>query len=556
MITRTPPQMAWVARSTFVPNLSTADHRVSPPRIEIPRQYNAAHDLVERNLRAGRGTKTAYIDDFGVYTYASLAERVNRCAYALRGLGILPEQRVLLALQDTVDFPTTFLGSIKAGIVPVAVNTMLQSVDYELLLVDSRACALAVSASLLPLFEPLMPRVPTLKHVIVSKGDHATFLSLDALLGASSARFEPCPSSADDPCFWLYSSGSTGAPKGTVHAQASLIQTAELYARPILGLTEHDLVFSAAKLFFAYGLGNALTFPLATGATTVLMAERPTPEAVFRRLVEFRPTIFCGVPTLYAALLAFQNAPEREVLRLRVCVSAGECLPAHIGEEWSRRFGADILDGLGSTEMLHIFLSNRRGEVEYGTSGRAVPGYELRLIDEHGHPVAEGEIGELQVSGPTSAIHYWNNREKTRQTFHGPWTRTGDKYSRNARGHYVHAGRTDDMLKVGGIYVSPIEVESALISHPAVLETAVIGQADEAGLVKPLAFVVLRGGFVGTPHLAAELQEHVRARLAHYKYPRWIEFCAELPKTATGKVQRFKLRELSAARAACTAHRE
>ena len=537
-----------------MPDLSTADHRVSPPRIEIPRQYNAAHDLIEHNLRAGRGARPAYVDDFGIYSYAALAERVNRCAHALTRLGLLPEQRVLLALSDTVDFPTVFLGSIKAGLVPVPINTMLQSPDYEFVLKDSRASALVVSGNLLPLFGPLLPRQSNLRHVIVSRGESAGFWHLDALLAASSASFEPYPSCADEPCFWLYSSGSTGAPKGTIHAHASLIQTAELYARPILALTEEDVIFSAAKLFFAYGLGNALTFPLAAGATTVLMAERPTPEAVFRRLAHHRPTVFCGVPTLYAAMLAFPDAPAPESFRLRTCISAGECLPAHIGEQWVKRFGTDILDGLGSTEMLHIFLSNRRGDVEYGTTGTPVPGYDLRLLDEQGQPVADGEIGELQVSGPTGAIHYWNNREKTRQTFHGPWTRTGDKYYRNTRGRYVHAGRTDDMLKVGGIYVSPIEVESALISHPAVLETAVIGQADEAGLVKPLAFVVLKGDLVGNPTLAAELQQHVRAQLAHYKYPRWIEFCSELPKTATGKLQRFKLRELCDARRAATPH--
>jgi benzoate-CoA ligase len=528
--------------------LSSVDRSSSPPKVGIPRRYNAAYDLIERNLLAGRADKLAYIDDQGEYTYRALAERVDRCAAALRGLGLEPEQRVLLCLTDTIDFPTVFLGCIKAGIVPVAVNTMLKTQEYEHLLADSRAQAAVVSESLYPVLQPALAGSGA-RHILISQGQLPGTRSLARLLGETpQGRVAPQETSADEPCFWLYSSGSTGTPKGTVHAHASLIQTAELYARPILGLSEQDVIFSAAKLFFAYGLGNALTFPLATGATTVLMAERPTPEITFRRLVDSRPTIFCGVPTLYAALLAFQDAPQRGALRLRVCVSAGECLPAHIGEEWSRRFGATILDGLGSTEMLHIFLSNRIGEVEYGTTGAAVPGYELRLIDEQGHPVVEGEIGELQVSGPTSAIHYWNNREKTRQTFHGPWTRTGDKYFRNARGHYVHAGRTDDMLKVGGIYVSPVEVESALISHRAVLETAVVGQADESGLVKPLAFVVLKSGFAATPHLAAELQQHVRAQLAHYKYPRWIEFCAELPKTATGKVQRFKLRELCATR--------
>lgn len=524
--------------------LSSADHRTSPPRLTIPKRYNAAHDLIERNLESGRGPKLAYIDDYGNYSYAELAERAKRCANALLGLGLQPEQRVLLCLTDTIDFPTAFLGSILSGMVPVAVNTLLQAEDYAYLINDCRARALIVSANALAVLQPVLHRAETLKHIIVSKPERPAFPSFDSLLESASASFQTYSSSPDAPCFWLYSSGSTGAPKGTIHAQASLIQTAELYVRPILGLTDQDVIFSAAKLFFAYGLGNALTFPLAVGAAAILMAERPTPEAVFARLIRHRPTVFCGVPTLYAALLASANLPERSALRLRACISAGECLPEKIGKEWSSRFGVDILDGLGSTEMLHIFLSNRLGEVEYGTTGSPVPGYDLRLLDEHDAPVSDGEIGELQVSGPTSAIQYWNNRERTRQTFYGPWTRTGDKYYRNPWGRYVHAGRADDMLKVGGIYVSPVEVESALVSHSAVMEAAVVAQADDAGLIKPLAFVVPMPGIAPTPELASELQRHVRVHLAHYKYPRWIEFCTELPKTATGKVQRFKLREL------------
>ena len=297
-------------------------------------------------------------------------------------------------------------------------------------------------------------------------------------------------------------------------------------------------------MFFAYGLGNALTFPLAFGATAVLMAERPTPAAVYARLRRYRPTLFCAVPTLYAAMLAAADSPSPRELRLRACVSAGECLPPSIGEAWSRRFGVDILDGIGSTEMLHIFLSNRLNDVRYGTTGIAVPGYEVRLLDEEERPVRAGEIGELQVSGPTAAIHYWNNREKTRDAFQGRWTRTGDKYYLNELGRYVHAGRTDDMLKVGGIYVSPVEVENALVSHPEVQEAAVIGREDDAGLVKPLAFVVLREGSAACDALAETLKQHVKARLAPYKYPRWIKFLPELPKTTTGKTQRFRLREM------------
>jgi benzoate-CoA ligase len=532
-----------------VPGLSACDPAVSPPRIDIPRTYNAAYDLIERNLRAGRGAKLAYIDDRGSYTYAQLAERVDRCAAALTALGLEPEQRVLLCLLDGIDFPVAFLGSIKAGIIPVAVNTLLTTQDYAQLLKDSRAHALVVSAALLPVFAPLKGQMPALRHTIVSQGETAGAHSLARLLGEAPAAFAPCETTADDACFWLYSSGSTGAPKGTVHAHASLMLTAQLYGCGVLGLRESDIVFSAAKLFFAYGLGNSLTFPLAVGATTVLMAERSTPEAVFARLVGHGPTVFCGVPTLYAALLAAPCAPQARELRLRACISAGECLPAQIGAHWSQRYGVDILDGLGSTEMLHIFLSNRPGSVRYGTTGSAVPGYELRLVDEAGSPVAAGEIGELQVAGPTAAIGYWNNREKSRHTFQGPWTRTGDKFYRDPHGGYVHAGRTDDMLKVGGIYVSPVEVEAALISHPAVLEAAVVGSEDESGLVKPLAFVVLQAGQAAGAAMAEALKQHVKSLLAPYKYPRRIEFLAELPKTATGKIQRFRLREWVAASA-------
>jgi benzoate-CoA ligase len=522
--------------------LSSADHRVSPPRIDIPRDYNAAHDLIERNLAAGRADKVAYVDDAGTCTYGQLAERVNRFANAIVGLGVQREQRVLLCAADTIDFPTAFLGSIKAGIVPVAVNTLLTTDDYEYMLRDSRAQALIVSKVFLPTFAPLFGRLPDLKHVIVSGGDDDKYISFKRIVADALPTFEPAPTTCDDACFWLYSSGSTGAPKGTVHLQSSMIQTAELYGKPILGIREDDLVFSAAKLFFAYGLGNGLSFPMSVGATTILMAERPTPESVFARLRKHQPSIFYGVPTLYAALLASADLPKRGELKMRVCTSAGEALPADIGRRWTEHFGVEILDGIGSTEMLHIFLSNRPGKVRYGTTGMGIPGYDLRLLDDQGMPVKPGEVGELQVNGPTAAMCYWNNREKTRSTFQGAWTRCGDKYSVDADGYYTYAGRSDDMLKVSGIYVSPIEVESALITHPAVLEAAVIGKPDEEQLVKPVAFVVLKQGQKPTDELAQALQHHVKSRLAPYKYPRWIEFIDELPKTATGKIQRFKLR--------------
>ena len=530
-----------------MPALSAADHSVSPPKIDIPRAYNAAHDLIERNLRAGRAAKVAFHDDQGAYTYGELAERVNRFANAVMGLGLQMEQRVLLCLHDAIDFPAAFLGSIKAGIVPIAVNTLLTAVDYEYMLQDSRARALIVSEPLLPVFTPLLGKLPFLKHVIVSGKNALGHLSFPELLAKSATHFDAAPTTADDMCFWLYSSGSTGAPKGTVHVHASLILTAELYARPILGIQENDVVFSAAKLFFAYGLGNSLSFPMSVGATAVLMAERPTPAAVFARLRKHQPAIFYGVPTLYAGMLASPELPAGSELRLRRCASAGEALPENIGQRWTERFGVEILDGIGSTEMLHIFLSNRPGDVRYGTTGKPVPGYQVRVVDDDGRPVDRGETGELQVSGPTCAALYWNNRGRSRNTFQGQWTRSGDKYTVDADGYYVYAGRSDDMLKVSGMYVSPIEVESALITHEAVLEAAVVGKEDEEKLIKPLAFVVLKPGRAPSPALAEELKQHVKSRLAPYKYPRWFEFVDELPKTATGKIQRFKLRARSSA---------
>jgi benzoate-CoA ligase len=456
------------------------------------------------------------------------------------------EQRVLLCLLDTIDFPALFLGAIRLGAVPIPVNTLLTADDYAYMLRDSRARVAVVSAALFEKVKPALEAQPFLETVVISGGTIDGYPVLDTFMAKASPELKPAPTTCDDAAFWLYSSGSTGAPKGTVHVQSSLLQTAELYARPVLGIRTDDTVFSAAKLFFAYGLGNALTFPLRVGATSVLMAERPTPASVARVLTQHRPTIFYGVPTLYAALLASPDMPKREALALRRCVSAGEALPKDLGERWKARTGTDILDGIGSTEMLHIFISNAPDALRYGTTGKPVPGYEARLVDDKGADVKRGEIGELLVRGPTSAAHYWNNRARSRGTFEGTWTRTGDKYTQDEDGYFIYSGRTDDMLKVGGIYVSPFEVEGALMSHPAVLECAVIGVADENDLIKPKAFVVLKPGERGGPHMADALKEHVKARLAPYKYPRWIEFVADLPKTATGKIQRFKLRQRAA----------
>ena len=510
-----------------------------------PAELNFASHLAA--LNAPRAAKIAYIDDQRHLTYGELAERVARFAGLLRGLGLRREERVLLMLHDTVDWPVAFLGALHAGVVPVAVNTLLTSDDYAYILRHSRSRAVFVSGSLLPVLQAALAQGGTeAEHVIVSQPDGALpagAQAFDALL-AAAPTVPAVRTLCDEIAFWLYSSGSTGKPKGVVHTHGNLWHTAELYAKPVLGIRENDVVFSAAKLFFAYGLGNGLTFPLSVGATTVLMAERPTPQAVFRRLVEHRPSIFYGVPTLYAGMLASPDLPPRDQVALRVCASAGEALPRDIGERFTRHFGCEILDGIGSTEMLHIFLSNRTGELRYGTTGKPVPGYEVQLRDEAGQPVPPGAIGDLYIKGPSTALMYWNNRDKTRQCFLGDWLKSGDKYVCDADGYYTYAGRSDDMIKVSGQYVSPVEVENVLIQHEAVLEAAVIGVPDHDGLVKTKAYVVLRPGYSPDAGTGAALQQYVKQHLAPFKYPRQINFTEELPKTATGKIQRFRLRQL------------
>jgi benzoate-CoA ligase len=509
----------------------------------IPRDYNFAADILKRNLDAGRAGKLAYIDQRQGWTYGDLAERVERFGHVLRSLDIRREERILLCLLDSIDWPTAFLGAIKAGVVPVPVNTLLTEDDYRFMLDDSRARLLVVSEELYPKFAKLIGASGNLAHVVVSGETTYGHPRFEDLLGGAKTDAVIAPTVGDDMCFWLYTSGSTGKPKGAVHTHAALKLTDELYGKPFLGITENDVCYSVAKLFFAYGLGNALTFPMSAGATTVLLPHRPMPDLVADILKKHQVTVFYAVPTFYAGFLASPDAPERGDTRLRRCVSAGEALPSDVGRRWTERTGVDILDGIGSTEMLHIYISNRAGEVKYGTTGKPVPGYDVRLVDDDGGIVkTPGEMGELQVRGPTSAIMYWNNREQSRATFLGEWTRSGDKYVEDEEGYYVYCGRRDDMLKVGGIYVSPFEVEGALQSHPEVLEAAVVGWPDEDTLIKPKAFVVLKSPEKAADELARALQDHCRQKLAVFKYPRWLEFRRELPKTATGKIQRFKLR--------------
>ena len=504
-------------------------------------QYNAADDLISRNLKAGRGNKIAFRDRSGVHSYLEIEERTNQFANLLTSMNIKQESRLILVMSDSADLVICFLGAIKAGVVPVPLNTRLSSEDYAYIFSDSRADACVISEHLVDI---VSKNVPEPAKVLVD-GSSDSYPTLASVLESADKTRVTASTKPDDACFWLYTSGTTGSPKGVVHLHSHLAPTADLYAIPILNISEHDVVFSAAKLFFAYGLGNALTFPMAVGASAILLEGPPEPARINKIFLEEKPTLFFGVPTLFAMLLASDNLPTKDKHDIRLCISAGEPLPSDLLARWQSKFGVDILDGLGTTEMLHIFVSNRPEEITPGSTGRVVPGYQIRLINDNNEVCAPGEMGVLEVSGPTSALMYWGQRQKTKDTFRGSWTRTGDNYSISEEGVMTYGGRNDDMLKVGGIYVSPFEVEAALIKHEAVLEAAVVGKNDQDGLVKPKGFIVLNKNFAGSDELASELINFVKTNLAEYKYPRWIEFLNELPKTATGKIQRFKLRTAS-----------
>jgi 4-hydroxybenzoate-CoA ligase len=509
------------------------------------RDYNAAVDFVDRNVAEGRGEKTAFIDPSRNLTYGELLDNAARIGPMLARMGIEQENRIALVLLDTVDFPVLFWGAIRAGIVPVLVNTRLTVDQYRYLFEDSRAKAVFVSTALLPVVQEAAKDLPNVKEVVVVGGGPTSVPRLDTLLAAENEGAAPAQTSADEIAYWLYSSGTTGNPKGTMHVHSTPMNIARTSGQTRIGIREDDVVFSPPKLFFAYGLGTMLCTTWA-GATLVLYPERPTPQTVFETLRGFQPTIFFAVPTLYAAILADPECRQDNMSnRLRLCFSAGEPLPPPVGIEWKQRFGVDIVNGVGSTEMGHLFVTNLPDAVEYGTSGVPVDGYELRLVDENGKDVADDELGELLVRCESAAVGYWNQREKSRRTFLGEWTRTGDKYVRRADGVYSYCGRTDDMFKVSGIWVSPFEVEAALVSHPLVLEAAVVPSEDANGLIKPKAYVVLKdfGGNDAGRAMYEELKVHVKRAIGPWKYPRWIEFVDSLPKTATGKVQRYMLRD-------------
>jgi benzoate-CoA ligase family protein len=505
--------------------------------------FNVAAHFVDRSAAGERGDAVAFRWEDRALTYRQLQELVNRSGNALRDLGLDLEQRVLMACLDQPEFVGTFWGAIKIGAVPVPVNTLLRAADYLYLLEDSRARVAVVSAPLLGEVGPALQKATHLRHVLVAGGPAGPYLGWEERVARAAAALEPARTSTDDVAFWLYSSGSTGFPKAAVHLHHDMVVCSETYAREVLQVRPTDRVFSAAKLFFAYGLGNAGYFPMSVGAESVLSPHRPTAEAVFEVITRHRPTLFFGVPTLYAAMLAMKETERRfDLGSLRLCVSAGEALPREIYARWRERFGVEIIDGIGTTETLHIFLSNRPGAVRPGSSGVPVPGWEAIIVDDDGRPVAPGEIGNLRVKGDATMAYYWNKHDKTKETILGHWIQTGDKYYQDDDGYFWYCGRADDMLKVGGIWVSPVEVEATLVGHPAVLEAAVVGHEDRDRLLKPKAFVVLKEPAAASAALAAELQSFVKDRIAPYKYPRWVEFVPDLPKTATGKIQRFKLR--------------
>jgi 4-hydroxybenzoate-CoA ligase len=516
---------------------------------ELPRNFNAAVHFIDRHIGAGRLDKIAVVDDDGGYSYGDLAVRVNRAGNALIKLGLAPESRVAMVMSDSIDFLAVFWGAIKAGFVPVPINTLLTAEHYEYILDDCRAPILVISESLYPVVAPALNKTRYLKQIVVSAAAVENHEVLNELMARASSTLDAANTCSDDVAFWLYSSGSTGNPKGVKHIHSSLLYTAQTYGQQVLGIQCDDVVYSAAKLFFAYGLGNGMTFPLSVGATAVLAAARPTPAMVMALLGRHQITLYFGVPTLYAAILADDKSMMKPGSgELRLCVSAGEALPEDIGRRWQECVGVPIIDGVGSTEMLHIFLSNRPHDVHYGTSGVPVPGYEAKLVDDDGDTVARGELGELVVKGQSSAEGYWNQRARSQRTFVGEWTYTGDKYYLDDDGYYRFCGRTDDMFKSGGNWVSPFEVEAILITHPTVLEAAVVGHPDEHGNIKPKAFVVLTAGNQEPSELVSILQAYVKQQTERWKYPRWIEICTDLPKTATGKIQRFKLRGTDAAR--------
>jgi len=515
--------------------------------IQLPTMFNVAVYFVDRHISEGRGAKTAFECGDERVSYRQLFERVNRAGNMLKKLDVRQEERIAMLLLDTPEFAYCFFGAIKMGAVPIPMNTMLKPHEYEYVLNDSRARVLIVSESLLPQVQAIAKeKLRYLKTIVVfGKAPEGTE-SLQELLDESSPVLEAEQTTKDDAAFWMYSSGSTGFPKGCVHLHHDMVVCAELYAKNILKITENDRFFSVAKLFFAYGMGNGMYFSLSVGATSILWPGSPSPPNIFSVIEKHKPTLFFSVPSNYSTLLSYQReggGPDFDLSTIRYAVSAGEALPAALYHRFKERFKVKILDAIGSTEALHMFIANRPGAARPGSSGQILPGYEARIVDENGLDVPDGEIGSLLIKGDATCLCYWNQHEKTKETIQGHWVRTGDKYYRDPDGYYWYVGRNDDMMKVKGMWVSPVEIENVLMEHPMVQEAAAIGSPDGNQLVKPAAYVVLKQEAKNTPQMLEEIRQHVLGKLAAYKCPQTFEVVAELPKTATGKIQRYKLRE-------------
>jgi len=511
----------------------------------IPQYYNITTKLIDEMVEKGLGDKVAVYYQDKSYTYKEMQSLINRVGNCLKVLGVHMEERVMLVMYDSPEAMASFYGAIKIGAIPVPVNYMYTKHDYRYLLNNSRSRTLIADADFIEEIEGFKEKLLYLENtIIVGKKTRAYHISFNDVVDRCSDKLDVAYTTFEDAAFWNYTSGSTGVPKAAVHLQHDVFTCIDSYAKGILGITQDDILFSASKFFFAYGLGSSFIYPLAFGASVVLLPDRPRPETIFSTIQRYHPTIFFGVPTLYANMLEVEDAEKKyDLSSLRICTSAGEALPKEIFYEWKRRFGLEILDGIGSTELLAIFISNRPGDIKPGSSGKIVPGYQARIVDGKGNEVPDGEIGTLQVEGESTAAYYYRHHDKTKTSMLGEWFDTGDKYYRDGEGYYYYCGRGDDMLKVGGIWVSPIEVEDALVSHPAVLEAAVVAKHDEHALVKPKAYVVLKKGNHPSEKLASDIQAFVKKNIAAYKYPRWIEFVKDLPKTSTGKIQRYKLRD-------------
>ncbi len=530
-------------------NTVSIDSSAIPAKIEFAPEFNVAVPFIDRHLQEGRKDKVIIRTTEGdEVTYGQLAERVNQSGNVIKKLGMNSGDRLLMVVKDSPEFFYLFWGAIKSGIIPVPLNTLLRAKDYAFMIEDSGCAALVYSPKFRKEVEPALKLLSAIPEItLLTEGESGCFLEQ---MQSAASELEAAPAAATDDCFWLYSSGTTGRPKGAVHSHRDMVVTSQYYGKDTLGVREDDICFSAAKLFFAYGLGNGMTFPLWSGGTCILFPARPNPETTFDVIERFKPTLYFGVPTLFAAQLQALESSGNETsaspdfTSIRMSVSAGEALPANIFRRWKEQTGTVILDGIGSTEALHIFISNRADDIKAGSSGRMVPGYAAKIIDENGKEVPRGEDGRLLIQGDSTCKYYWNNPEKTSDIINAGWLNTGDTYHQDEDGYFIYGGRSDDMMKVGGIWCSPFEIEAKLVEHPKVLEAAVVGRKDESGLIKPEAHVVLKDSAEASEEMSGELLQHCKTGLAPYKYPRWFQFPLELPKTATGKIQRFKLRSI------------